>query len=248
MNQTKDQYEQSSSDKFESFLSQELATKYPTVFAHNDINIANTVYVDGKVKWNDFNIGVFLRTPTNSSSMSSVTFPIPDTNETFVTLDDINSKVSTELCPSPVMFRGDLWRSPEEVRNTSYVHLQMTDMYGFANILYQTMSRHQPWTHKEATGALSITEIAGRKRQGKVPVIPEQYRNATQRDLQSLYVATLASYHPNPPERPGSLRMATSLSALYNRIQNKTRLTRGMILDFFVPNRPPSATTVTSKR
>jgi hypothetical protein len=88
------------------------------VFAHNDINIANTVFVGGKVKWNDFNIGVLLRTEKQNKE---------------------------KLCGSPVLFKGDLWRSPEEIRNASYVQVEQSDMYGFGNVLYQVMSRHQPW-------------------------------------------------------------------------------------------------------
>lgn len=94
------------------------ATNITALFAHNDINIANTIYVDGMLKWNDFNIGVFLR------------------NE---------KKNMTQGCGSPVRFKGDLWRSPEEVKNISYVEVEQSDIYGFGNVLYQVMTRHQPW-------------------------------------------------------------------------------------------------------
>jgi serine/threonine protein kinase len=89
-----------------------------SVFAHNDINIANTVFVNGMVKWNDFNIGVLLRTEIHNSA---------------------------KACGSPVLFKADMWRSPEEVRNTSYVQVEQSDVYGLGNVLYQVMTRHQPW-------------------------------------------------------------------------------------------------------
>jgi hypothetical protein len=89
-----------------------------SVFAHNDINIANTVFVNGMVKWNDFNIGVLLRTEIDNP---------------------------TKACGSPVLFKGDMWRSPEEIRNTSYVQVEQSDVYGLGNVLYQVMTRHQPW-------------------------------------------------------------------------------------------------------
>ena len=76
-------------------------------FAHNDINIANTVQVDGRIKWNDFNIGVLLRAHTKNSTLA---------------------------CGSPVRFKADLWRSPEEIRNTSYVHLEQSDMVSYQPI------------------------------------------------------------------------------------------------------------------
>lgn len=89
-----------------------------SVFAHNDINIANTVFVDGMVKWNDFNIGIPLRNDRHNSS---------------------------HPCGAPVLFHGDMWRSPEEVMNTTYVQVEQSDVYGFGNVLYQIMTRHQPW-------------------------------------------------------------------------------------------------------
>lgn len=229
------QWQKEQQQLHESQLAYELQRR-PPVFAHNDINIANTVLVAGRVKWNDFNIGAFLRKPKVGRACPTTIFAIPNTNDTFST-QAASTTLATDLCPGPVKYRSDLWRSPEEIRNTSYVHLHMSDIYGFANILYQTMTRHQPWTHKEPS-TLTIANVADRKTQGLVPTVPDQYRNATQKDLQALYVATRASYHPDPGQRPSALRLAMALSSLYDRLQYKTgRVSRAVILDFFVPNR-----------
>ena len=39
------------------------------LLAHNDINAANIVYVNDRVKFNDFNVGVLLRTDERSGNM-----------------------------------------------------------------------------------------------------------------------------------------------------------------------------------
>lgn len=178
------------------------------VFAHNDINIANTVQINDNVKWNDFNIGVMMRQQQYNDSIMT--------------------------CLAPVRFKGDLWRSPEEIHNTSYVDLPKADMYGFGNILYQVMTRHQPWTHKEPGGQLTVEQVAERKRNFTLPTIPEQYKNTTKPELQSLYLATMSCYHPNPAKRLSAYELATALSTVYETLKNKKKVTRKMLFELFV--------------
>ena len=178
--------------------------KLLSVFAHNDINIANTVQVDGQVKWNDFNIGVLLRQNNGTE------------------------------CRYPVRYKADLWRSPEEIRNTSYVQVEQSDMYGLGNILYQVMTRHQPWTHKEPGGAPNLDVIVERKRQGKLPTIPEQYKNSTRSEVHALLFATIACYHPNPEKRPTSYDLAHALGIVYDSVKDKKKLSPMKLRDLFI--------------
>eukprot|EP00536_Pseudo-nitzschia_multiseries_P015098 jgi/Psemu1/216852/e_gw1.820.11.1 len=194
----------------------------PIVFAHNDITIANTVMVNGKIKWNDFNIGVFMRRKRRMA------------------FTDANSDRTQHLCPAPVKFRSDMWRSPEEIRNTSYVQVTLSDMYGLGNILYQTMTRHQPWTYKEPGGALTQADVALRKVNGTIPTIPEQYLNTTKRELQSLFAATNLCFFPDPRKRPTARRLAYGLGSLYNRLKQKEKFSRRVILDYLLPPKLPN--------
>jgi hypothetical protein len=202
------------------------------VFAHNDINIANTVMINGRMKWNDFNIGEILR--ERKHKKKSTTISTLNNRTAVAPFTEYNT--DNQLCPSPVKYRSDLWRSPEEIRNISYVHLYQSDVYGLGNILYQTMTRHQPWTHKEPGGKLTTEDVAYRKLNGTVPTIPEQYRNTTKREIQILYAATVACNHPNPQERPTATQLAYGIGNLYNKLKNKERITRPMILDYIFPN------------
>lgn len=233
----------------------------PVVFAHNDINIANTVMVNGRIKWNDFNIGVFMRrrnewnaiassskgrhyhAPNSKSNAktgdaninSKEELPSSISATSFTAFTEENSKSNSMLCPAPVLYRSDMWRSPEEIKNNSYVQVTQSDMYGIANILYQTMTRHQPWTYKEPGGALNKTDVATRKLKGMMPTIPEQYLNTTKRELQTLFAATNMCFFPNPESRPTARRLAFGLGSLYEKLKKKERVTRSLILDYLLP-------------
>jgi hypothetical protein len=238
----------------------------PIVFAHNDITIANTVMIDGRIKWNDFNIGVFVRrkkqrsgdridsklnlnTQRRHERLPSIRSTSIDKNEnkapssittitsSFTAFTDTNRDKVGNLCPSPVKYRSDLWRSPEEIKNTSYVQLTQSDMYGLGNILYQTMTRHQPWSFKEPGGVLTVNDVAERKMNGTVPTIPEQYLNTTKRSLQTMFAATNICYYSTPSRRPTARRLAYGLGSLYNKIKHKERVTRPIILDYLVQPR-----------
>jgi hypothetical protein len=227
----------------------------PVVFAHNDINIANTVMVNGRIKWNDFNIGVFMRkerhkvhSPVDDSTArhhrppngknnikSNDNIGSPPSTISFTAFTEENKDKIRQLCPAPVKYQSDMWRSPEEIKNVSYVQTTKTDIYGLANILYQTMTRHQPWTYKEPGGALSKTDIADRKLIGTMPTIPEQYLNTTKRELQILFAATNACFFPIPKKRPSARRLAFGLGSLYDKLKKKERVSRQQILDYLLP-------------
>ena len=234
----------------------------PVVFAHNDINIANTVMVSGRIKWNDFNIGVFMRQKTTSErsaasvsdpskgrhyrppsgrsehenidakKVGSVDTPSSQNATLFTAFTNHNADSIEHLCPAPAKYRSDMWRSPEEIRNSSYVQMTQADVYGLANIFYQTMTRHQPWTYKEPGGALTKTDIANRKLNGTIPSIPEQYLNTTKRELQSLFAATNLCFFPVPDRRPTARRLAFGLGSLYEKLKQRKRITRQLILNY----------------
>lgn len=235
----------------------------PVVFAHNDINIANTIMVNDRIKWNDFNIGVFLRKERNNKPNTAFdsskgrhqrppsgrsyikndeskiagngNFSSGTTTSSFTAFTDDNRDKILHLCPAPVIYRGDMWRSPEEIKNISYVQVTQTDIYGLANIFYQTMTRHQPWTYKEPGGALTKTDIANRKLNGTIPTIAEQYLNTTKRELQTLFAATNLCFFSNPEKRPTARHLAFGLGSLYDKVKHKERFTRRQILDYLIP-------------
>ena len=91
--------------------------KAPLTVVHNDINMGNMLRVQhSSLKFHDFNIGLII-----------------DRNQT-----------KNDPCMFPVQYNNSLWRAPEEIHNETYV-TDKVDVYALGNVLYQVMTKHQPW-------------------------------------------------------------------------------------------------------
>jgi tRNA A-37 threonylcarbamoyl transferase component Bud32 len=132
-------------------LARDLATGLADVhaahFIHHDLNVANVLEVNGRLKLNDFNIGLRMR----------------------------RYKHNDTICPIPVRFEAPLWKSPEEIRNSTYVDGYATDVYGMGNLLFQVLTKRQPWTHLEEPFPLNKTEVISKKLAGGLPTLPKKY-------------------------------------------------------------------------
>ena len=165
-------------------------------YVHNDVNIANVVAINGKIKYSDFNIGYLLK--WNGS----------------------------QPCGFPQRWEGKLWRSPEEIRNTTYVS-EKIDIYSLGNILFQVMTKHQPWTWLEPGERPSEAEVAVRKMKGGMPYIPPEFRNSTDLAVQALYEAIRVCYKHDPEKRPTAFQLAQGLTRVLEWIEhgNYTKVT-----------------------
>jgi serine/threonine protein kinase len=170
---------------------------------HNDINIANLVILDNDImKFNDFNIAVMLRWN------------------------------KTKPCGVPVQYRGDLWRSPEEIRNETYVS-EKIDVYALGNILFQVLTRHQPWTWIEPDGPLSIELIAKKKQEGLMPTFPKKIISSQKLTHLALYFGALACFHFDPDKRPTAFHLAQGFDKVLSWIQKKRRKSKDDIIALF---------------
>jgi serine/threonine protein kinase len=172
-------------------------------FSHNDINIANAVEVNGRIKLNDFNIGNLLRWN------------------------------GTRPCGVPVRFAAPLWKSPEEIRNTSYVDAAMTDIYGLGNLMFQVLTTRQPWTHLEPDGVLTTDEVIRRKAAGRFPFVPDQLVRSTKISLQALYHGTMACFRSQPEDRPSSHDLAVGLDIVLQWARGHHNATSDQIAALF---------------
>lgn len=164
--------------------------------AHNDINMANAVQVDGQLKLNDFNIAIVMKWN------------------------------KTQPCNSPVRFAAPLWKSPEEVRNSSYIDPSLADVYGLGNLLFQVMSKHQPWTHLEPGGQLDKEEVAERKMRGILPHVPDKHKWSNKTAIQALYFGTMACFRYEPQERLTSYELSRAFDLVLKAIQKQLKLPR----------------------
>lgn len=191
------------------FLQTVTSTK-PLIFAHNDINVANTVSLAPKlVQWNDFNLGMLSQNRTDGSG----------------------------ACPVPVGYEGIMWRSPEEIQNyLGHVDtLHPSDVYAFGALLYTVFTKHQPWTHlEERDENPPEDEIAQNKLQGVLPKLPPKYQ-PQRLEAKVLWEATKACFRRDPAQRPTAYKLGMALGVALKWIQSRKELTDDMIQKLFAP-------------
>mmetsp|Transcript_36914 Transcript_36914/g.89640 ORF Transcript_36914/g.89640 Transcript_36914/m.89640 type:complete len:488 (+) Transcript_36914:178-1641(+) len=159
----------------------------PMFFAHHDINIANTISIQEKsIQWNDFNLGIYSKHSRENEA---------------------------KACDVPIRYSGELWRSPEEIRNSTngvLATVQPCDVYSLGNILYHILAKHQPWTHLEDPPEPELAHVAQQKVEGKLPNLPEKYIPKYM-ELKVLWKATKACFRLDPATRPTALQLAEAL-------------------------------------
>jgi hypothetical protein len=150
---------------------------------HDDLNMANVVVSrDGRVKLIDFNIGVLMR--WNGS----------------------------QPCGYPPRFHNPLWKSPEEIHNTTYVNPALSDVYSLGNLLFNIMTKHQPWTHLEPGGAVAKEEVGQRKLLGMLPTFPDKFVATNKTSTQAMLYAVFSCYRTNPAERLTARELAAAMN------------------------------------
>jgi serine/threonine protein kinase len=168
-----------------------------------------------QIQWNDFNLGIWLRQPKSSNTTASY-------SSTAATL---TTRGTWNHCLAPVRYEGPLWRSPEEISNTSTVQADQCDVYSFGNILFQMLTKRQPWTHLEENPKKPPLDlIAKAKKVGQFPRLPTKYYNDTSTrgsnkgrlEKLVLYEAIQASYRMDPLQRPTAYELANALGMAYD--------------------------------
>ena len=175
--------------------------------AHNDINVANIVSIGMPPKERRDGAATTNTTTTTHSKGGGLVLKYNDFN--IATPLRWNAS-SDRPCGYPVVFENHLWRSPEEIQNTSYIS-EKTDVYALGNLLFQVLTKHQPWTWLEPDGKLPHDEVARRKQEGILPFVPDKVRESSKIPVQALYWATLACYRVDPHHRPTAYRIANGL-------------------------------------
>jgi hypothetical protein len=176
---------------------------------HNDINMANAVVsLDGRLKLNDFNIGVLMR--WNGS----------------------------QPCGYPARFHNPLWKSPEEIRNTTYNNPALSDVYSLGNLLFYIMTKHQPWTHLEPNGAVAGEEVGRRKLKGILPTFPDRFVGTNKTATQAMLYAVLSCYRTNPAERLTARELAASMDTALKWIRSGYQAPRRDVMHLFEKKHP----------
>ncbi|KAL7543526.1 hypothetical protein ACHAXR_012816 [Thalassiosira sp. AJA248-18] len=153
---------------------------------HFDVNLANVVSIGGRLKWNDFNIGVIMTR-----------------NET-----------SGKACGFPARYPNPQWRSPEEA-NESQQLSEKVDIFSFGHILFRLICLHEPW-HKLEPGYTKGEEIRKhyvneQVKKGVLPFIPKEVMETKDAEVAVIRKAMLACYTYDPEKRPTARSIANFL-------------------------------------
>ena len=186
----------------------------PLLFSHHDINVANIVSISGEsLQWNDFNLGILSRQESHSLH---------------------NGSHLATACPVPVRYQGPLWRSPEEIKNTYGVipTVHSSDVYSLGSMLFNIMTKHQPWTNLEKEGKLSKEQVTEYKLLGRLPNLPPKYV-PRRPEAYVLWEATKACFRVDPQQRPTAFQLAYQLGIAYQMIGKRDKPSPQVIQDLF---------------
>jgi hypothetical protein len=130
---------------FAAIHSTDYANSTNATLAHNDINLANAVVVNGKIKVNDLNLAILLKWNKTKPCGSPGNMQNATLHYLRIVIFFYQPLPVFFVFYAPVRFEAKLWKSPEENRNDSYVDPALADVYGLGNLLFQIMTKHQPW-------------------------------------------------------------------------------------------------------
>lgn len=179
----------------------------PPTLAHLDINIANVVHMNGVLKLNDFNLAMLI--PWNVTSQSN--------------------------CGIVSHFSAPLWKSPEEIANTTLIDPDRSDVYALGNLLFQVLTKHQPWTHLEPEPRPTIADIIQRKLNGQLPHLPKKFVHRNKTQLDAIYFATVACLEPQASLRISAwdLAQALDMTLFVSTLSQRRNLNRAQLQGLF---------------
>jgi hypothetical protein len=211
---------------------------------HNDLNMANAVAIHDQIKLNDFNIGIVQRWNTSSQQIcrTPVLFEAPlwkspeeimasatmkeyamQYNTTLLQWRNISSTTTTTT------IEEDPSRNNLSIDTTSFwVDAGPTDVFGLGNLLFQVLTKRQPWTHLELDGPKSPYDAAQRKVRGEQPYMPPKYHANTTTKIAyaALHYAVQLCYQTQPQHRPTSYELLVKLNTVIDWMEDPIRSKR----------------------
>ena len=202
---------------------------------HNDLNMANAVAVDNQtIKLNDFNIGMVQRWNASSRTKcrTPVLFDAPlwKSPEEIVATQQMKELAAAEMIRMTTATDTTNQSNPTQLSmmtttmldTTPYwVDAGPTDVYGLGNLLFQVLTKCQPWTHLEPDGAKSPSEAAHAKVRGELPFVPERYHanTTTKVSFAALHYAVQLCFQRNPAHRPTSYELLQKMNTAISWIE-----------------------------
>jgi hypothetical protein len=159
-------------------------------FVHLDINPANVVSIGGRLKLNDFNIGVPRRWNTTSN----------------------------KPCGFPTQYPNAQWRSPEEARQEENL-TEKVDIFSLGHIFFRMICGHEPWSSFEPGGKPSADELHEKVGRGVLPTIPTNVLESKDPEVVAIRNAMIQCYTFIPSERPSAKQIARNLQKALDKAE-----------------------------
>jgi len=153
---------------------------------HFDVNPANVVSAGGRLKLNDFNVGVLVR----------------------------RNATSGKACGFRDRYSNPQWRSPEEANGSEHL-TEKVDVFSLGHIFFRLICLHEPW-HKLEPGYTKGDEIQQQHineqvKKGILPTIPKEVMETKDVEVAMIRQAMLSCYTRDPAERPSARSVANFL-------------------------------------
>ena len=158
-------------------------------FVHLDINPANVVSIGGRLKLNDFNIGIPRKWNTTSN----------------------------QPCGFPTQYPNPQWRSPEEARNEGNL-TEKVDIFSFGHILFRLICGHEPWNKFEPVRPTK-EELNDKVARGVMPTIPKEVLSSKDPEVISILRVMIRCYSLNPADRPTAREIAVAFDVALQRAE-----------------------------
>lgn len=158
-------------------------------FVHLDINPANVVSIGGRLKLNDFNIGIPRKWNTTSNT----------------------------ACGFPTQYPNPQWRSPEEARGEQNL-TEKVDIFSFGHILFRLISGHEPWNKFEVRRPTK-EDLTNKVARGVMPSIPVDVLESKDPEVQSILRMMIRCYSLNPEDRPTARQIFVAFDAALKRAE-----------------------------
>jgi serine/threonine protein kinase len=171
-------------------------------FVHLDVNPANVVSVGGRLKLNDFNIGIIRR--WNTTSNTPCGFGVSE-------------------YPNPQ------WRSPEEAREEKNL-TEKVDVFSMGHIFFRLICGHEPWNKLEPGGKPPKQVISERVQRGELPFIPDFVLQATDPEVIAIREAMLKCYTYDPLKRPSAREIARELDVVLETLSREQEASQAGLL------------------
>lgn len=166
-----------------------------STFVHLDINPANVVSVSGRLKLNDFNIGIIRRWNTTSNTP----------------------------CGFPAQYPNPQWRSPEEARDEQNL-TEKVDIFSMGHIFFRLICGHEPWNKLEAGGKPSKVQVNEKVRKGVLPAIPQAILETDSSEIAAIRDAMLGCYTFDPAKRPSAREISNALQVALDKLEDSSPL------------------------